>query len=72
MRDFTAPAAEVLFPEIDPSMADAVDAMLERLYALQYAEAMILGRKLVTATLSGDFDTRIALRRCERFLANYR
>ena len=68
--------AEVTFPELSPSVADEVDAMLDRLgaYGLRWgsADAAILGRKLVRATVNGDGYTRGWLRRAERFLTGAR
>lgn len=68
MRDFTALAPEVTFPEIDPPVMDAVDAMLARLSAAQWGEAACVGRRLVQATLDGNVETRRHLRLCERLL----
>jgi len=70
MRDFSAPAPEVTFPEIDPPVMDAVDAMLVRLAATQWGQAACQARRLVTATLDGNVETRRQLRISERLLAS--
>lgn len=65
----TAPS----FPEVSPSVSDAVDEMLVRLsaYAQRWgsADAAILSRKLVSDTVYGDAVTQRWLARAARFLA---
>lgn len=66
-------ASEVTFPELSPSVSDAVDAALVRLsaYAQRWgsADAAILARKLVRATVDGDAVTRGWLAQADRFLS---
>ena len=62
--------SEIVFCEIDPSVQDAVDAMLTRLAAAQWGQAACQARRLVTATLDGNVETRRQLRISERLLAS--
>ena len=54
MRDLTAPAPEVVFPEIDPFLTAEIDEALVALANTRSADAAIIARRLVNATADGE------------------